>query len=194
MLLVVGIYSWTGAFAISSVKYNGVSMTQLATHAADGANGNIYLYGLLNPTTGSALPILITYAGSMQIFASSASYTGVSQSGLPDAVGTNSQTGTAITESLTTVANNCWMVMMSRTPSKTPVAGTGTFLRVSNAASADAATIFDSNGPETPPGVHSLNYTLGSATVYDAYASFAPVPDPDLVAVQNPLVAQLVIH
>lgn len=174
-LLIVGWYAFNTTATFSSVTYNGVAMSQLATRGADGTGGEIYLYGLLNPTTG-ANNIVISYSGTKQIFACSASYTGVKQSGLPDSSTTNTNSGTSVTTTTTTVADNTWLVAISRQNGGTTVAGTNTFLRKANSTSPDVVLV-DSNSAQTPAGSHSLQTTFGSAkTFYHALASFAPAP------------------
>lgn len=175
LLLIVGIYSWQDVHTLSAT-YGGVAMTSLASRAADGTGGLIYLFGLLGPATGANNVVISSTNSNTQIFACSVSYTGVSQSGLPDAVNTNSTATSPYTSTVTTVADNAWLVLVARTPGKAPTASTDTLKRKANAASGDASTLFDSNGARTPAGSQSLVYTtVGDTTVYNAMVSFAPV-------------------
>lgn len=94
---------------VTAVTYNGVSMT-LGTSATGGSSSvNTYLYYLLNPATGSHTVSVSGGSGGPGCI--SASYTGVKQTGFPDA--SNHQitaSSPSSSTSLTVVANGCWIV------------------------------------------------------------------------------------
>lgn len=103
---------WVAIFntTVTSVTYNWVAMTQLATKLAWSAV-NVYIFWLLSPTTWTN-NIVINYTWNTYVRSSNASYTWVKQSWLPDATGTNSgTTETSIPCSVTSVADNSWMAM-----------------------------------------------------------------------------------
>lgn len=76
---------------------------------------------------------------------------------------------TSQTQTLTTIADNCWAVMMCH---GMYTAGTGTTLRI---AGDNNSNLFDGNGLKTPAGSYSLQTTNGSSTGYGAImASFKP--------------------
>lgn len=159
-----------GTDDITSVTYAGVSLTKI-----DGvqipSDRYIGLWELINPATG-ANNVVISFTGSF-MQAHSASYTGVAQSGQPDASNKGTATSTtSVTVSVTTVADNCWLVGSFGNASSTPLAGTGTTSR--QAATAGIA-LFDSNGAKTPPGSFSLQETFGGSTnLAGIVASIAP--------------------
>lgn len=97
---------------ITGVTYNSVAMSRLVTSTADANIGYVEIWGLLAPTTGSALAVVATASASSFMGGGSVSYTGVKQSGLPDS--TNSQVKSSgsyadITTSTTTVAPVTWI-------------------------------------------------------------------------------------
>jgi len=76
-ILVVGIYNKSGGDLVTSVTFNGTSLTRFAT-ASGGSLNQGYLYYLLNPDTGTH-NIIITLSGtSTSLHAAAASFFGVS--------------------------------------------------------------------------------------------------------------------
>lgn len=109
--LMVGVSSVTGPGSTypTGVTYNGVSMTEIA--GTRGAQGNTAttLFYLLAPATG-AHNVVVTFAASAQIVSHSISWTGVKQSGQPDASnGNHGNAGTDSNVTFTTVASNAVM-------------------------------------------------------------------------------------
>lgn len=155
----------------TGVTYNGVSMTKIAESRDTGSGSQgawQSLWYLLNPATGSNT-LAASFSNSDGSIIGGASYTGVKQSGMPDASNTN--TGTLpLTTSVTTVADNCWTILTVR-PVGTCSAGTGSTQRENQGAGGYA--IFDSNGVIHPAGSTSMgvNGSVASAIVM---ASFAP--------------------
>lgn len=171
LALIVGIWSQSGD-AVTSVTYNSVAMTQAVKLAMTGsaAGQYIYLYYLLNPATGTNT-VAATSSG-VGIDGASTSYTGVKQSGQPDATGTNVSTATtSLTTSLTTIADNCWLVGFAYTGS-TQTAGTNTTLRGSPVAG--ILCMIDSNSAQTPAGSKSMNVTQASNFAGMVMASISP--------------------
>lgn len=94
--------------AVSTIKYNGVNMT-LINDNTNGSN-QISDYYLVNPATGTHT-LALTFSGTgIGIQAGSISLTGVDQASPLDS--NNKSTGTSTTPSLTitTVADNCWVL------------------------------------------------------------------------------------
>src|SRR5207253_2335194 len=138
-----------GADDIIGVTYAGFPMTLAVKLASATIGSYIYLYGLMNPPTG-ANNVVITAASTHQIWAGAASYLGVNQIGLVEAVTTNQGASTAVTSLTTTLTPweaECWTVLVESTydGGTPPVAGTGSTRRVYEAAFGTWA-IFDSNG------------------------------------------------
>lgn len=160
-----------------TVTYNGVSMTNLLSDhfVADGTWH--YIFGLLAPATGTN-NIVVTSGASATNFksASSESYTGVKQSGLPDSspAGTNSAAANALTITFTTVANNSWVFLGAEGAVQT--AGTG-LSQIRFDTTGASLGIYDNNtnGAITPAGSYTatVNYT-GNGHVNLLGVSFAP--------------------
>jgi hypothetical protein len=150
--LVIRCYTDSGSDHISGITYAGVTMTEHAKQTLSSGN-YVYTYVLLGATTG-ANDIVITRSGTTAVLSTYSSYTGVLQSGFPDA--TVSDTGTTtgnITKSITTVLNNCWVISTyCAAEADSPItAGSGNTLRQSLVSGAISA-ILDSNGPVAPAG------------------------------------------
>lgn len=174
LCLLVSVFNFGLGDVTTGVTYGGVAMTQLAKVATD-ATGYQYIYGLLAPPTG-ANAIVATASTPVNWYLSAASYTGVSQTGLPDAsTGVSTSGTTSFSVSVTTVANNCWLVLGLRNSDGTGrTAGANTLVRVTCAASSDMG-ILDSNGARSI-GSNALAYTTSNSTNgYHTMVSIAPV-------------------
>jgi hypothetical protein len=173
-LLLVGVQCQDDT--VTGVTYNGTAMTQLKKVAS--AAAETYMYGLLAPTTG-AHNVVVSISASKYCRAISASYTGVLQTGLPDAtssvVGTDTVTSQAL--STTTVLDQCWVAVMtySATTSTATTAGTGGYLRNNIGA---LHMFMDSNSAVTPAGAYSetANFNANAGERAMVGVSFAPVP------------------
>lgn len=159
---------------VSGVTYNGVAMTNVPTNSpvSNPSGAVLYLFYLINPATG-ANNVVVTAAVSDTIRAVSASYTGVKQSGQPDASGNGTASGAAsITDSITTVADDCWVIAATSNTVDVATNGTGYVNRGNSAG----VGIGDS-GAAVAPGSNSQTVnTSGSANWAIIQASIAPVP------------------
>lgn len=154
----------------SSVTYNGVAMTRLTR--VSGTNGDTNLCYLAAPATG-ANNVVVTRSSSGNIKSCSASYTGCKQTGFPDAYGTNAVTsGTTCTKAITTVLDNCWLIVSSyNTNGGSAVTNGGT---TRDNATGEIA-IGDSAADQTPAGSHTSGISwTGSEHAAVIVASFAP--------------------
>ena len=179
-ILFVGILTGGGDI-VTGVTYAGVSMTLVNKNIL--ASGNvIYLYVLVAPASG-ANNVVVSQSASAFLDAAAISYTGAKQSGQPDANTTGAGTGTSLTTTLTTIADNSWTVEIFRDPNlnQIPTAGAGTTLRNNT----QYVSILDSNGPKTPAGSTSLiaNVTSSSTDLGTVMASFAPAINNQTIAV-----------
>lgn len=156
---------------VTGVTYGGVAMTLMGKVT----NGRwVYIYGLLNPASG-ANDVVVTCSSAADFLGATAmSYTGVLQSGLPDAVNTFTGNSTTITTSLTSVADNCWFLVAGRMgPNAT--ASTNTTYRGNMNDTWEV--VGDSNGPKTPAGSFSMTSTSSSANPWNVVMlSVAPAP------------------
>ncbi len=170
-LLIVGINRGQDLDDVTSVTYNGVAMTQLGK--VDTGSSFMYLYGLVAAATG-ANNIVVNWTNSGTVYCAAASYTGVSQTGLPDSAHADSGNSGTLTGTTTVVAANCWLVGFQRNESGTPLtAGAGTVVRKAVTGNTYIAVI-DSN-TTVGTGSQSLITTSGSNQWGSVIASVAPV-------------------
>lgn len=156
--------------SISGVTYNGSAATFIASAVQGPTAYYAKLYYLIAPSTG-ANNVVISSSLSGYIFGKSASYTGASQTGVPDASTTSTTTGTSYTTSVTSIADNCWAVLYDA-GDRQPVASTGSTLRKSGPNDG----IFDSNSAKTPAGSISMSLTRASGGGQgQVMATFKPV-------------------
>lgn len=175
-LLIVGVFGDQATDALTGVTYNGVAMTQYQKTHVDASTRWLYGYYLLNPASGAHTVSITTTTG--WILAGAADYSGVKQV-IPDASVGNSQffgaSGTQTT-SLTTVADNCWTILIGGAAT-TVTAGTGSTLR--HTFYTGGAGMFDSNAPIHPAGSTSMAYGFtgnGNDGMEAVMVSFAPAP------------------
>lgn len=151
------------AGSMTGVTYNGVAMTEIGT-----GQGTLHLYYLINPTTG-ANNVVATRSGTSNDFhAWALSYTGVKQTGQPDA----DSKATTLTGTVTTVADNCWGIMVARADNAGLAPSTNSTERTTPDGY-DAWGVFDTNGVITPAGSFSMSAT-GGGGLSNVMASFAP--------------------
>jgi len=156
--------------------YNGATMTLAGTTSGTSGITN-RLYYLLNPTTGSSIAVVATQSASDNFAVATISYSGVNQTGQPDATSSGGPTTTtAYSQSVTSVADNCFAVLWgdgnggaaltaganTTIINQPEVAFTGAFLIASTAALGSA-------------GIFTLAVTSASQTFAGCMASFAPV-------------------
>lgn len=147
-----------GSTSVSGITYAGVALTQVTTDTQIPTNNYLGLWYLINPTTGTNnIAITLTQSGGGRVWGGAASYTGVKQSGQPDAFNTGTATAqTSLTVAVTTVADNCKLVGNMGSLAVGPVtAGTNT----QSIQSYSQANIIDSPTAQTPAGSHSLQGT-----------------------------------
>lgn len=169
ILLVMG-YVWNGTGTISSITYNGTSLTEIGQQTADGTNGKAYMFGLLNPDTGTH-DIVVNTTATMQIFFVSVSYTGVDQGtaigSLPKVL--NSSTSIAINtdigDTITTTAAGSWLVKVMRDPSNGIQAGTApSTVRKLQSISQDSGSCVDSGTALGAAGSYTLYHQHWAVT------------------------------
>lgn len=165
-ILFVGVFGST-TDVITGVTYAGVSMNLIAKDS----NGDrwAYLFYLAAPATGSN-NVVISASASGAIYGGAASYTGASQTGIPDAFKVEKASATT---NITTVADNSWVVSVFRGLGGSPTAGTGLTNRITSGGTGFA--MFDQNGPNTPAG-STANMTVNTPGTNQVWilASFAP--------------------
>lgn len=158
-LLIACIFS-SNALTNAAMTYNSVSMTSLGSVSITGG-GSIYVFGLLSPTTGSAISPIATWDSSAGVKAIySASYTGVYQTALPSNTSTNTSGGAnshPASMSLAIDANaNSWELSCLRNENNDfDTITAGGYVVQSNIA--DANAISDSNGTVTASATYSFD-------------------------------------
>lgn len=153
--------------ANSGVTYNGVAMTLLDSAAAGGGTG--YLWHLANPPSGThAIVVQGTVTGGV----AAASYTG---GGSIDNHGsTTTASGTSISKSLTTTADNCWGVALCMDRTGTAPTGVTHFTARSTPGAGASMVLGDSNAAFTPPGSFTMALSdSGSSAAVLLMATFS---------------------
>jgi len=174
LIVGIGTFNSTGGGKISGITYNGVSMTLVAEASAQ---SNIYssMWYLIAPSTG-ANNIVASFASQTYDWCASASYTGVAQSGFPDASSSGNNTSTSITGTVTTIADNAWTVMTPLCNAAGITGGTGTTVRAISPTNGRQA-ICDSNGDITPAGSSSLIVNCNNDSNAQVIVSMEPAAD-----------------
>lgn len=168
-----GIYDGFTTDVLTGITYNGVAMTRVGMGVAQ-TNSRTYLYYLINPDTG-ANNIVITSSASTKIRGTGMSYTGANQSGVPDAFTSGNGSSATMTGTVTTIADNCWLVGSFFGNGAGLAASTGTVSRgIPGVGAAARNGGFDSNSVKTPAGSDSLIVTCTNDNNAWVVASFAP--------------------
>jgi len=167
----------------SGVTYDGVSMSLYGAHPN---SSQFVAYYLANPNSGTH-NITVSWGSSQsKAYIVAGSWNGAKQTAFPDAVNRNvASPATSLTTSVTTTANNCWLVgacMAVASPTYTDgdlAAGTSTTRRtITNDGGGSVArglAVFDSNADITPAGSASLQFTVSSnADLFGFVFSLAP--------------------
>jgi len=171
LILWVGV-SEEGADDVSTVTYNGVGLTELTQSGTVVGAGFSQMWYLVGPDTG-ANNIVITRAGTTgRLTGDAVSYTGASQTGVPDSqAATTASSASTFNISTTVVASNCWIVGYSDNSTGGQSAGTGTVIRRQGS---DSSTLIDSDGVVATGSV-ALQLTSAGSNWTGAVASFKPV-------------------
>lgn len=169
--------SSTASDVVTGVTYNGVAMTRLTAYALYVAGATAdwdYVYYIIAPATG-ANNIVVSCSATSNAYFRGHSYTGVKQTGFPDAsASAYSGTGTSITSTLTTIADNCWLVGLHDNEQNIQTAGANTTIR--NITNSGIISV-DTNSAQTPAGSKSMSSSWsGSGPNYYSIVSIAPAP------------------
>ena len=172
--------STCGTDKVTGVTDNGATTTDAGYYVGNTSpvNGALKTYYGFAPATSTHF-IVVSASAACILYASAATYTGVKQSGFPDAAGTgnplNDSGAVTSFQATTTTSNyNSWTVLIG-VPSAagTATAGANTTIRQQQSGNLYYA---DSNGPIAPPGPSVLSWSMASPTHWAAnYFSLAPV-------------------
>lgn len=149
---------------VTGITYNTVALTKIRSDISSGANGHLSsMWYLTGPATGTH-SVAVTFAGTADnSITSSLSFTGVDQSASLDANnGKNSpSTDSAITNTVTTIADNAWVidVVYSDKASATFTAN-GSQVRDFHIDNTSTGNHLVSHfGPKTPAGSTTMAWT-----------------------------------
>ena len=176
-LLTVGIAGWVAGVTVTGITYNGVALTKIRSDLHSNTLFRSEMWALVNPASGSNT-ITVTWSGAPNdSLASAISLTGVDQTTPNDA--DNGATGgvtTDATATITTVADNAWLVniVASNTASATWTVGAGQTQVLNTGTTNWAGASYE--GPVTPAGATVMNFTVsgGGKNWATSAASFKP--------------------
>lgn len=147
-----------GAGTVTGITYAGAALAQTQSWGPI-SNRKMDMWDRTACATG-ANNVVVSYGNSVFADANSLSYTGVDQTNLED-TSTQSNGASPRTVSVTTTADNCWLVGCASDLGTGPAgASTGTTSR----GTAGSIRLGDSNGAKTPAGSHSMAWT-GTGTI-----------------------------
>lgn len=159
--------------SIVAAKYNNVDLAHIDT-AVDGAS-TLKLYSLASPTTGANNLVITGSANNTNIGGCVSTYTGAKQTGIDNHATAGPTTTASYSQSLTTVADNCWVIMAGIAEGGSALtAGSNTVVRQQPEVAFRGTFLTDSNSAKTPPGSDTLAVTSASQTFVTCMASFAP--------------------
>lgn len=178
LILIVEAISTNPAATTRAYQHNGTSyveMTLISEVTQSGTARKTSIFYLLNPATGARNIKVDASVGPVDVGGCAVSYTGVKQSGQPDASDTYATTTTdSPSKSLTTVADNCWVVFAGDGASLNQfTAGANTTLRVNDYVN-NGQFICDNNAAKTPAGSVTLAMTCSSQKVAGVILSIKP--------------------
>ncbi|MBX4192199.1 hypothetical protein KW798_01810 [Candidatus Parcubacteria bacterium] len=159
--LVVFVYNDDDTDKVTSVTYNGVSMTRVDAESSSGKQ-TVYAYLLMNPAVGTHSVVVSASSGSNQLGGVSLSYTGVKQTGQPDSFATNQAGvgGGTFTLSTTVGDADSWVIGAERNDSDVPNTTGG----ATNRAGVNTMKAAD-KGPVSA-GSQSVAWTASNGAIY----------------------------
>lgn len=178
LLLVMVLWAVDSSNTITSITYGGVALTKIGEVLNFSSGGNprsVALYYLLNPALGANTLAINRSTSTNGFYSYAASYTGVLQSGALDASKTSSaSSGNSFSDSLSSIADNCWHIWGVSAFNNIPTAGANTTRRGNGTYT---MAIMDSNSAKTPAGSVTLAAALaGNSYWADIMATFKPAP------------------
>lgn len=165
--------SGSATLAVTSMTYNGVSLTAVSGTPYN-PTGVVTLGLWILPACATGSNTLATGTSGINPYRYGGwSYSGCKPTSQPDAQRNNSFIGTALSEAITTVADNCWALLF--------IDGhvfNGGFSSPTNLASrqVNGTTTFGDGGPKTPAGSFTQSATMTNSDTWGLFqVSFAPV-------------------
>ncbi len=189
-VLCIGVRGSADTDNITSVTFNSVAATLVDKFQA-GTSSWSYLYYVGGQSGTHDIVVTNSGVGDLNIQTYYLSLTGANT--IADATHkTTAVTTTSVTDSITTVADNCWVVGFAVSQGFTMTADTG-----ANSVTVDSNGygIYDSNGPKTPAGARSMKVAIsGSTNLGLIEASFSPSTSQtinDVVTVVDSLIGDI---
>lgn len=158
--LIVGVFVANGTDIVSGVTYNGVAMTRINTGVKNPAQERTYLYGLTAPATGDNDIVVTLSTSNSFVAAAGVSYTGVKQTGQPEAnaINNTASPATSLTLTVTTTSDNAWLAGIFRNDGGTQSV-TNTNCSTRGGYVGGGVHIVDTNAAQTPAGSKSITQT-----------------------------------
>lgn len=175
--LVVGIAMLSVAQTVSSITYNSVALTLLGVRSSLTGAARVELWGLVAPSTGSNT-IAVTLTGSIASAGVAESYTGVHQTSPTEGFNSNQATNVGAadaTVTVTTVANNDWIVDIVATDDTSITVGAGQTQR-NNVTGAGGSGADSDKGPISPAAATAMSWTNIGALSTWSYGAIALRP------------------
>jgi hypothetical protein len=156
--------------------WNGQTMTQSGSSSGTANITNLLYY--LVVVTGGTSTVTCTQSVSDNWAVATISFTGASSTGIPDASSVGGpSTATSYSQSVTSVADNCFAVLYGDNNSGSALTG-GTNTTIANQPEVafTGAFLAYSTAAKTPAGTFTLAFTSASGTAAACMSSFAPAP------------------
>lgn len=171
-VLICGVTGDTTSDLMTNATYNGVAMTKIGVVKNPGSGARyIYLWMLVNPASGTN-DLVYTNSSSAYCFSGATVLSGVSAEDTTVSAKTKTAgSGSTYNHSITTVADNCWLVGFTSNNGNNISAGANTTLREASASSVRS----DTNAAQTPAGAYALNWSATSAEWASVVTAVAPV-------------------
>lgn len=157
----------------TAVSYNGVAMTEITgayANTGDEIPGNTFaateqVWYLLAPGTGSALSVSVTMAhATNEVIGEAVSLSGSRQSAQPDAsTSLAATTGTNASKSITTIADNAWILSGIRVGSTPTLTAQNSATIQENVLGTNVRVAAETHGPITPAGAQTEGFTLSAS-------------------------------
>ena len=160
---------------ISAVTFNGDALSYIRNDLRTQVPKywRTYLYYMVAPDTGAAYTLAVTLSGAVtEAVGGAISFTGAAQTGQPDKNGGANGTGTIASVSITTIADNSWVVDVFFHGSFNITCNNTQRWKVDTNPTHGGA---DTNGPKTPAGAQTMSWTASLSNQWAiSAASFAP--------------------
>lgn len=176
-LLVVSV-SVTDGFGITSVTYNGVSMTRVGSDVQNTQPGDdpwASQWYLVAPATGTNTVEVTVAATPARTNAGAVSLNGVNQTTPLNAENGATGSSTSASVSVTTTVDNCWLVDCVSVKGATTPSPSGGQTSIHTANDADNSFGASYKGPETPTGSKSMTWTISSSPWAHKVGAYTPV-------------------